>query len=317
MQATKLKVVSYNVWFSPVRFDERCAALFSILRDSDADVICLQEALPEFVQAIASQLWVAEEGGPKYLLSGGQDSVSPYGVCMLVRPSLQPVFVFHELPTEMSRKLLTVELSIPVSWCSSPGMPVITTREKFTVGTVHLESLNTHPTRVKQLAIAAGVLASHASSLLVGDFNFCSTRNFSGKGTLENGCLQSTLPCHTDLWPALHPDLPGFTFDSEINSVIQMHEQMRYDRIMFRSEHWKAAGIELLGTRPAADYLPDGFSMAPSTGSYDLDPEKIWPSDHFGLVATLEIGGIGSSPPALSRGFNIPGKGGGSGCTVS
>jgi exonuclease III len=294
MQGATLKIVSYNVWFSPIRFSERSAALFAILRDSEADVICLQEALPEFVDQIKKQPWVSDGAEATYLLSGGPNSVAPYGVLMLVRRALQPVFSFHELPTSMSRRLLTVDISVPVSSRSSPDMPVITSLEKLVIGTVHLESLNTHATRVKQLAIAAAILAAHPSSMLVGDFNFCSFSNFSGKGKLENLCLKDTLPHHTDLWAAMHPDQPGFTFDSEINKVIQMPEQMRYDRLMLRSKQWKPTAINLIGTHAVANYLPADFQMPPSCGSCDLEPEHTWPSDHFGLIATLEAGGDAS-----------------------
>ena len=93
---------------------------------------------------------------------------------------------------------------------------------------LNLESLSTQPTRVEQLRQTARVLAG--PSLLVGDFNFCSRRNWSADysapehGThargstgdfagvlgwlsrsaapepLDNDALTQQLPEHTDVW---------------------------------------------------------------------------------------------------------------------
>ena len=122
---------------------------------------------------------------------------------------------------------------------------------------MHLESLNNHRKREQQLRVAADVLAPHANSVLVGDFNFDSARNFCEIGeagspgggaaqTLENDSLGAILPGHDDVWPLLHPDAagaPGFTFDARRNPLVTNKlEVMRYDRVMARFTRGPANG---------------------------------------------------------------------------
>ena len=73
-----------------------------------------------------------------------------------------------------------------------------------------LESLSNHPLREKQLAVAAAVMKK-ANTILCGDFNFDSDRNFSGIGPLENDSLKKILPHHVDVWPTLHGNDKGYT----------------------------------------------------------------------------------------------------------
>jgi tyrosyl-DNA phosphodiesterase 2 len=128
--------------------------------------------------------------------------------------------------------------------------------------------------------IAEKILAPYDTAILVGDFNFDSTRNFNEGGDylgyicalviltrLENEVLVEILPQYVDTWPLLHPNDKGYTYDSEVNSVIKHYEQMRYDRVMIRSKTWVPTHISLLGNQPIKTNL--------------------FPSDHFGLCATF------------------------------
>ena len=108
--------------------------------------------LPELVSTLESCL--AEQ----YVLSTPaqhafnhveQGGVSPYGVLILAKPALQPVFCVTELPTLMDRTLLTAKLR---------PYPGAADSECMVVGSVHLESLDSARTRRKQLDVAAKVL---------------------------------------------------------------------------------------------------------------------------------------------------------------
>lgn len=48
-------------------------------------------------------------------------------------------------------------------------------------------------------------------------------------------------------------------------------EKVRFDRILLRGKRYRPRAVELLGTTPIAPSTPDVF-----------------PSDHFGVTATLE-----------------------------
>jgi endonuclease/exonuclease/phosphatase family metal-dependent hydrolase len=127
-----------------------------------------------------------------------------------------------------------------------------------------------HETRADQLAeIFPRLRALGPDAVLTGDFNFCSS------SLAENANLD---PGFVDLWPALRGGAPGYTEDTGVNTMLANKDggdkTVRYDRILLRSAGgvWKPRSIELLGTSPIAPASPDVF-----------------PSDHFGLVAEIEI----------------------------
>jgi len=122
------------------------------------------------------------------------------------------------------------------------------------IGCVHLESLDNANLRREQLAICKKKLdklgGKDNDAMLVGDFNFCSYRNYNPEITpLENKVLSEMIPSFVDLWPRLHPGTKGYTFDSENNTLISRYERMRYDRIMVRSKSMKARSMVRYGTR--------------------------------------------------------------------
>ena len=110
------------------------------------------------------------------------------------------------------------------------------------------------------------------SSIICGDFNFCSTWD-------ENNVISSQF---VDVWSELNSSEDGWTEDTKINIMRfkekEKDKQVRFDRILLfdqinpnSSWHLKPVSIELIGTLP-------------------VDKEKeIWPSDHFGLFSSFEI----------------------------
>ena len=103
--------------------------------------------------------------------------------------------------------------------------------------------------------------------ILMGDFNLCSS------WTVENRLIEEH---YLDLWPAIRRDQPGYTEDTSTNRMRLLakgkHKHVRFDRILMRSPVWRPRSIGLLGTQPISDELPDVF-----------------PSDHFGLTATISV----------------------------
>jgi len=118
-------------------------------------------------------------------------------------------------------------------------------------------------TRKAQLEIIFPILKEADTSLLMGDFNFCSS------WTDEN---KNIPPEYLDLWAEIHPKEPGFTEDTDVNLMTFMDKrrkkQVRFDRVLLRSNSWKGISIELLGTKPIG--------------------EELFPSDHFGLKAVIQ-----------------------------
>lgn len=219
--AHHLKLVSWNIWFDQLEQNRRYKEILALMAHESPSVICFQEVLPSFISQLKAFAFEYD-----YDISAkSEECVAPYGVLTLCKKELEAKFSVHQFPSHMSRKLLTAEVTI--DQCS--GTTVC-------IGNVHLESLDSQPLREAQLAICEQVLSCYSNAILCGDFNFCSYRNFSGKGPLENMNLKKMMPAYIDIWPELRDSSDmGYTFDTDLNPMIgDKHERMRYDRICYR-----------------------------------------------------------------------------------
>lgn len=228
-----MDILTLNVWFEKKLRRARTAALLQVVGSLQPMVCCFQEVVPEVAGELVSGLpeWTSSD-------PGDGSTVKPYGVMIFVRPLIAASFSFHELPTGMCRRLLVAELP------------------RLAVATVHLESLDNHPTREAQLRRCAEVLAPFPNAVLAGDFNFDSERNFVlARKPLENVALKRYLPDFTDLWATLRPTERGFTFDSSVNTYLARPEQMRYDRVLARLSSCRAGAIEMVGHTPVDDLV--------------------------------------------------------------
>ena len=276
ISVTTISVMTWNVWFSADFFAERMKHIIDTVLELEPDVANFQEVLGPFHKMMRENEVLME----KYEIS---DPGHSYYVATLTKRSLQPKFSITTLPTSMGRELLVSSFVID--------------GESIGVGNVHLESLKNHPLREEQLTASRSALAVHSASVLVGDFNFCSEKNFVlGSAPLENDSLQSHLAGYIDVWPAVHPPPPvpsqgekaedtdaraahGYTFDSERNGNLELkrrREVARYDRVMLHSsnEAVRPLSIELIGTDPVANIPAE---------------EHVFPSDHFGLLAQFTV----------------------------
>lgn len=236
-----VRLVTWNAWFGGHMFDERCDALLAELGRRRPDVIALQEVTQAQLRALLAAPWVRAD------YQASQREVMAYDVVILSRLPIRRLAEL-ELPTDMGRRLLVAELACGLA-----------------VATVHLESTREEAgTRAAQLRVLQPVLAErYRDVVLVGDMNF------QPDDPVENAALD---PSFIDAWPAVHPGDPGYTVDTDINTMrLQVRStptRKRIDRVFLRSAHWRARSIELIGTQP-------------------FDAEGTFISDHFGLETVL------------------------------
>jgi len=221
----KLITLTYNVWFETgVAFDTRCSALFDIMKQTKADIICLQEVIPRFVQKLVKETWLQDN---YYISDCDGSTVGSYGVMILSKIPVNQ-FVEYQLNSEMERSLLTAELII--------------NSQNIKVATVHLESLDfSAPLRKEQLQKIFPLLKDVTTSLFMGDFNFCS----SWKKEQEN-----LDPEYQDIWDVIYPSGPlGATIGPNYPSP--KYPPARFDRILIRSlnQSWKCQEVQLLGDK--------------------------------------------------------------------
>jgi tyrosyl-DNA phosphodiesterase 2 len=236
-----VRLLTWNTWFGGHMFDERQDALLAELERRRPDVIALQEVTQALLRGLLAAPWIRAD------YQASQRDVLSYDVVILSRLPIRRMAEL-ELPTDMGRRLLIAELA-----CG------------LTVGTVHLESTSEEArTRAEQLRIIQPALAARGGdAVLVGDMNF------EPGDALENAALD---PTFVDTWPALRPDEPGYTVDTDVNTMrLQVRStptHKRIDRVFVRSTGWRARSIDLVGTRPC-------------------DPDGTFISDHFGLETVL------------------------------
>lgn len=195
-------------------------------QEMQPDVICVQEATLACLRTLLPLI-------SNYKSTVSIDSPAQWqGVAMFSK--LTPLKVeMLGLPGEMGRRLLRIVL---------PDLEI---------GVVHLESTSSAgPTRREQLKTVFSHLSAR-NSLLVGDFNFCSTSS-------ENTQLPGDW---IDLWPHLHPEESGWSVDALQNPYLRGSKQVRYDRMLLHSPDWKCDSINLI-----------------CNGA----------SDHFGLISRLQ-----------------------------
>ncbi len=250
----ELTLVSYNVLADPVRVSERFPPLFELLARLDPDIIALQEVTDWIARLIHEQPWAQAYHASTL---GGRRA----------HPGGQ--YILSKRPILRSRSL-----ALPGRQRRTALFSTIAAREdvELTVVTTHLESfLEDGPLRARQLDAIFEALMIEDEAVLLGDFNF-------GDGELEEGSINAEFD---DLWKQLRPQEPGFTWDIERSEMARAgsftgEPSRRLDRVLLRSELWTGGSIEIIGDEPV------------HAGKLDL-----FPSDHFGLVATLKPAGCG------------------------
>ncbi|HSH74800.1 MAG TPA: hypothetical protein VLA09_03865, partial [Longimicrobiales bacterium] len=80
---------------------------------------------------------------------------------------------------------------------------------------------------------------------------------------------------YQDVWPAVRPE-EGFTVDTEENEMrgrgTEERKRVRFDRILIRSPSARPVAARLVGTKSIRGSKP-----------------KLYPSDHFGVFARLDL----------------------------
>lgn len=235
-----LKIITWNICASPKLQEARYTQILTQTKESNPDICCFQECVPEFVGLMAmDNHWF-----DNYDFSDLDFGPSGYGIVMLAKKYLEFQFKSYDLTTRMGRKL------------------VIGTNLDLTVGSIHLESLDSRETRLTQLEEIAELLKSFGSpsTVLCGDFNFCSKSNYlSNQDGLENLNLIKILPDYQDIQSD-----PTWISSKGVKSF-------RFDRVLLKSKHLKVCTVKLLGTNPLPGYA------------------QTYPSDHRGIFVSLGI----------------------------
>lgn len=266
-----LKIVSFNVLSDKyeqehIHTEQRIPAIIEYLRDSDADIVALQEVTRSLLEALLVQDWVRES----FICEPPDSStIERYGLLLLSR-----------LPFTLVEHRYSAHKQVLVgTW--------LLNEQFLRVAVVHLtsnRSRNPVATRARQLNLLLDYLKTQPGDwAIAGDFNIADNEHL--EELTRNGFI--------DVWKVLHPLEQGYTFDPRHNTLAALTSMSgkaaRFDRILLRSQNgsWLPRAMEL-------------FACEPLSGSEG----KLYASDHFGVSAVLEsslqttvsLGAVRSNP---------------------
>ncbi len=260
---TRLKVLTWNLWWQFGPWQERAGAIASVLAETDADIIALQEVWDDGSNNYAGQL--AKELGYHHVFAPG---ACPNGIIMgnaiLSRWPIAEhrIINLFDLPNAPEMRVaIYAEIDGP--------------RGKIPFFSTHLNWQQHHShVRQKQVADLAGFIDQTRPwkfpPILCGDFN---ADPISEEIRMLTG--QTTVPVENlvfhDAWSFRHPTKPGFSWDNNNDHAIKTHEpDRRIDYIFCGWPRGNGKGhitdCKLVGNQPV---------------------KGIWPSDHYGVMAEL------------------------------
>lgn len=254
-------MLTYNVLFDKYDASKICSAeriphIFSILSESQADVICLQEVTAPWLRLLLKQ-----EFARKYWVSDGPDSLTlpEYGQVVLSKlPFRASMMQFSRMKMCMVAELVvgTHSLAIAAVHLSSNYFDGTSNDGANGVSKAFQEK------RDKQLAVIVERLEKSDLRILAGDFNYDPERD-------EHPDPKNFVDC----------DLEGrVTFDALQNPTATITsksgKQRRYDRVLLAGAGMERLACSLVGTK-AVVATPSGAMLCPS--------------DHFGVLARVAL----------------------------
>ena len=257
-----LRLVTFNIWFEPLEAELRMAGLIDAMLGEAPDgcepapphFVALQEATPRLMALILAD----DRVRARYAVCGLD--ARPYGVVMLGDRRLAPRVPEVRrvvLPTTMDGRTLLMAVG-----------------PRLVIGGVHLDSKpHNEAVRGEQVEVVKAALegarGAAGAMAVMGDFNY-HVSGESGK-EVDDAMVSGEL---VDAWRECKVDAAGLTFDCEVNAMLAADKapkkvQVRFDRVY-------AAGAEPVAAAVIGQRAIDGC-------------EVVWPSDHFGLVAWLQL----------------------------
>ena len=260
---TRLRVLSWNVWWQYGPWRERIPAIENVLEVVDADLIALQEVWAESGQSFAGHLGERFGYEHVYHTRNVRNGVG-FGNAILSRWPIERSEV-RELPGEEGRDEKRLVLGIETSGPRGP-IQVFCTHLNYLIHDSHV--------RQRQVATVAQLVEDMSPReyvpIVCGDFNAVSSSDEIRMLTGETVCPVAGRS-FVDAWAQAGEGRAGFTWDNTNPFAgSELEPDKRIDYIFAGYPKARGAGhvleCKIVGNQPL-----DGM----------------WPSDHFAVVAEL------------------------------
>ncbi len=288
-----MKILTFNIWFSPMEMRMRMRAIGDIIAAHDPDIVALQEVTALHWRELARHDCLSEF---HWFTEPAADARY-----FTVLGSRREMHGPQRVPFRSSASASTMGRDLVHAAIDEAPFPVI-------AATTHLESLSRAGIRAAQLEESLRALdarsAGRVDVVFCGDTNIMpdemvtlppgwidawdelqkkkrQTRRRAARlmSTSDSTTTSSSAPSSfTTPTKRSAGEAGGFTFDVARNKMVQRedawasqhHMRARLDRFYVKLIHYSLKAIELVGTEP-------------------IDARNLWwPSDHFGLLLHLE-----------------------------
>lgn len=271
-ESTTLKVMSYNVWFrEDLELHMRMKALGNLIRLHSPDIICFQEVTPNIYNIFQKSSWW---NGYYCSVTNDMADTRAYFCMQLSKVQVKSFSCKPFYNSIMGRELCITDLEVQKNLA-------------LVIATSHLESPCPGPPkwdqmyskeRVEQAKNAINILKERQNVIFCGDMNW--DDKLDGQFPLPDGWV--------DAWVKLRPKENGLTYDTKSNPMLSGNRalQKRLDRFLCNLLDFEIKKIEMIGTEaiPGLSYIKEK-KVRGEVRKLEL---PVLPSDHFGLLLTLD-----------------------------
>lgn len=296
---SKMKIITYNVWTTQniiySRFDDRIPYLVEILRNTDADVIFLQEVGKKFLDKM-----LKSDLSSKYYFSVHSDKLFRTEVTNIT-------MILSRIPIKMSvYGVISGDHDYSFTFAEINGYFLVNVYlhagSKNSPGVINFEKYHTY--RKNQLDMIHEKITKENKTndpvILGGDFNFHLDGDVESYPEMDSMKKFGLV----DAWKLNFNGDNGLTEDTDVNlmrwNVKQQEKKFRYDGI-FVPESTIVTSSVLIGTAMCfsipfdEEVKRDVYKAHIKKAQLDLEKMRLvngcfpwWPSDHFGVQIVLE-----------------------------
>lgn len=257
----KLKILSYNIWFSEMLWEQRTVSLVDVIRKNNPNVICLQEVRPIIFTSLKDQLIEYKYSYPKKVSTR-------YGCVIFSKYKIKRCWKYPFMNSHMFRSLYVVNIEIPIE-SNDDEFPFI----DVIIATSHFESVFSQHNveKINQYQYVRKVLdllsVEYKNIILCADTNVMS---------YEEDSLNDIFVGYIDAWAVNYKTSDEYTFNSECNpylfsSINKVRYMSRLDRILYTCN----------------DFLFNDFHLVGKNTANTDDMSGKEPSDHYGVCVEL------------------------------
>jgi len=273
-----MRVLTMNIWSFAEPYAERLSLLRQGLSELDPDLMAFQEAgfsdgrhqVSDALQGMGYHVLHQLDVAPDARLGEGCCIASRWPIELVELLSLDLTERTHDYPYAA----LAVRVAVP-----DPVGPMLF------VAAIPSWELDREYERERQVVEIAKMVRRHTSAgefppIIAGDFDStpegASIRFLSGKQSLEGMSV-----CFRDAWAQAGDGGPGHTWTTD-----NQHARHLIETILYEKHHARRIDYIFLGS--FHDY-PKFARISTCRVVMDKPTDGMWPSDHYGVYATIDV----------------------------